>query len=175
MRIRQVKPAFWTDKVMAGLPKSARLTYIGLWMLCDDAGWVEWDTDTAGAELFPYESVKRRLRELEADLAALVAAGRVIRHDCGCLQVPHLEEHQRISGVRSFRARDAHAKHLPRSTTQVPLSDSPGTVGNGRERNVTGRNGSAREDQEETTVESLRVLAPLPVEVVKRLGMAAEA
>ena len=151
MRIRQIKPAFWTDKVMAGLPKSARLTYIGLWMLSDDAGWIEWDIDTAGAELFPYESVKRRLRELTADLEALMAAGRVIRHDCGCLQVPHLEEHQRISGVRSFRARDAHAKHLLRSTTQSPLSDSPVTVGNGRERNVTESNGSAGQGQEGTT------------------------
>ena len=151
VRIRQVKPAFWTDKVMAGLPKSARLTYIGLWMLSDDAGWIEWDIDTAGAELFPYESVKRRLRELTSDLEALMAAGRVVRHDCGCLQVPHLEEHQRISGVRSFRARDAHAKHLLRSTKQAPLSDSPGTVGKGRERNVTESNGSAGQGQEETT------------------------
>lgn len=139
MRIRQVKPAFWSDKVMAGLTRSARLTYIGLWMLADDAGWIQWDAEQAGAELFPYESVKRREKELAADLDLLVATCRVVRHDCGCIEVPHLSEHQRISGVRSFRARDAHAKHSPLSAKQVPLSDSPGTVrvGNGKERNGT--------------------------------------
>jgi hypothetical protein len=145
MRIRQIKPAFWTDKLMARLPKSTRLAFIGLWMLADDAGWIEsFDVEQAAAELYPWEPVKRRERELSVDVERLIEAGRVVRSDCGCIQVPHLAEHQRVSGVRSFRARDAHAKHLPLSTKQSPLSDSPGTVGNGRERNVTERNGSAR-------------------------------
>jgi hypothetical protein len=167
VRIRQIKPAFWTDKVMAGLSKSARLTYIGLWMLSDDTGWIEWDIEQAGAELLPFESVKRRERDLAADLEALTVAGRVIPHDCGCLFVPHLEEHQRISGVRSVRARDAHAKHQPRSATQVPLSDSPGKVGNGKERNVeVARDDALRDDR------TLREKVPLAAEVAERLGMA---
>mgnify|MGYP001616291733 CR=1 FL=1 len=164
MRIRQVKPAFWTDKVMAGLPKSARLMYIGLWMLADDTGWIEWDLEQAGAELFPFESVKRRERDLSADLETLTLAGRVIRHDCGCLHVPHLEEHQRISGVRSVRAREVHAKHLPRTTKQDPLSDSPGKVRVGKVGNVTVRNGSAgaRGSEDPTTETEFSLLVPRP-------------
>jgi hypothetical protein len=141
MRIRQVKPGFCTDKVIAALPKPARLTYILLWMLADDYGWIEWDIEQAGAELYPFEGVKRRERELQTDLDALTNAGRIVAYDCGCLHIPHLAEHQRISGVRSSRAKDAHTKHLPLSDKQEPFTSSPGKVGvrvgNGRERNGT--------------------------------------
>lgn len=152
MRIRQIKPGFWSDKVIARLPKSARLAYIGFWQLADDGGWIDsFDLEQAAAELAPYESCGRRERDLSNDLEALIVAGRIVRHDCGCLEIPHLVEHQRISGVRSFRSRDAHAKHSLLSATQDPLSDSPGRVsGKGRVGNGTERNGIARASANES-------------------------
>jgi hypothetical protein len=151
MRIRQVKQGFWTDKVMARLPKCTRLIYIGLWMLADDAGWIEsFDVEQAAAELFPFDSAHRRERDLAADVERLIVAGRVVRHDCGCLVVPHLSEHQRIAGRQNFGAREAHMRShsAPRSDVALPVATrSPGTVGNGRERNGTV---DAREAQEPT-------------------------
>lgn len=143
MRIRQVKPAFWSDKVVARLPKPTRLAFVGLWMLADDAGWIEcFDVEQAAAELFPWEHVKRRERDLAGDLERLRAAGRVVIHEpCGCLEVPHLPEHQRIAGHQSFGARDAHRKHSVAMGSDAVAPGSHGTVGNGRERNGTERNG----------------------------------
>lgn len=145
MRIRQVKPAFWTDKRIAALPKSARLTYIGLWMLADDAGWIEsFDVEQAAAELLPFDSAKRRERDLAADVARLTEAGRVIAHVCGCLQVPTLPEHQRVGGRLVLTQRDAHAKNHARMDTEpTSHASSHGMVGNGSgmERNVTVGNG----------------------------------
>lgn len=36
MRIRQVKPDFFTDAVVSAWPPAARLFYIGLWTVADD-------------------------------------------------------------------------------------------------------------------------------------------
>ena len=146
MRIRQVKPAFWVDRTMAGLPRPLRLTYIGLWMLADDEGFLPWDVAQAGAELYPFETPKVRERFLAAEVERLIEAGRVVAfEDCHCLHIPTLKTHQRVSGIRSTRYAEAHAKHSLLSHKQSPLSDSPGTVGNGkgRERNVEERNGVA--------------------------------
>jgi len=124
MRIRQIKPAFWSDKVVGRLPPRTRLAFIGLWMLADDTGWIDgFDVEQAAAQLYPYEPAARRERELSEDVDRLVAAGRVVRHECGCLHIPRLEQHQRINGKRSERARDAHAQHLQLLGKQSPLTD----------------------------------------------------
>lgn len=41
-RIRTIKPEFWTDEKIVGLPALARLLFIGLWNFCDDHGYF-WD------------------------------------------------------------------------------------------------------------------------------------
>ena len=136
MRIRQVRPEFWTDEVMASLPPAVRLFYIGLWNVADDAGWIAWRVPHIGAVLFPYDSARRRERLIAEWSEGLVAAGRLSIHDCGCAQVPTLSRHQRVSGKQSFTALEAHKQHSVRSGKQSPLSDSPVTERNGKERNV---------------------------------------
>lgn len=136
MRIRQVRPEFWTDEVMAALAPAVRLFYIGLWNIADDAGWMEWRVSRIGAVLFPYESSKRRERDIEAWSTRLVEAGRLVIHPCGCGEVPTLAKHQRVTGKQSFTALDAHSKHKSLTGKQSSLSDSPVTERNGRERNV---------------------------------------
>ena len=67
MRIRQVKPAFWTDARIAALPAPARLFYIGLWMVADDAGWLRWDPSQIANELYiSPETVSHHLRHIFA-------------------------------------------------------------------------------------------------------------
>jgi hypothetical protein len=130
---------------MAALPPSVRLFYIGLWNVADDAGWMEWRPSRIGAVLFPYESAKRREREIGLWALALVARGRLILYDCGCAEIPTLSRHQRVTGKQSFGARESHLKHALRSGKQSPLTDSPVTLGNVTEGNGTVR-ATARED-----------------------------
>lgn len=117
-----MRPEFWTDERMAGLSPAVRLFYIGLWNVADDLGWMEWRPARIGAVLFPYESPKRRQRDIETWATALTEAGRLVVHDCGCAQVPTLSKHQRVSGKQSFTAFDAHKGHGMRPKPRVPTT-----------------------------------------------------
>jgi hypothetical protein len=125
-----VRPEFWSDPVVARLSPDAKLTYIGLWCVADDAGWLAFDLDAIGALLSPYESVRVRTRRLERSCEALVEAGRVVLHPCGCALIPKLTEHQRIGGNKSFTALERHRVHTSMDKSAVTLGNVE--VGNGR-------------------------------------------
>lgn len=134
MRIRQVRPEFFTDPVTGRLSAEVRLTYIGLWCAADDAGYLEWSVDQLGALLYPYQSVHVRTRVIERSGALLVGEGRlVIFPDCDHRFIPHLSEHQRIGGNKSFVVRDAHRVH-----TRMDESARNVTLGNVTERDARG-------------------------------------
>lgn len=131
MRIRQVRPEFFTDAVVSRLSADARLTYIGLWCVADDAGWMTWDVAQIAAQLYPYKSVHVRERMVERAGEALGEAGRLVHHPCGCAFIPKLTDHQRIGGNKSFPSRDKHEVHTSpdKSARNVRLGN--GKLGNG--------------------------------------------
>lgn len=148
MRIRQVRPELWSDEKVGPLADNVTLFYIGLWNLSDDAGWLVWVPAQAGALLYPYKAKGKREREIVKWLAALEKAERVRIYACGCVEIPTLPAHQRVSGVQSTKVRDAHTQHpnvllsdkqepLTDPDKQSPLSDSPVEEGRGRERRGT--------------------------------------
>lgn len=112
LRIRQVKPAFWSDAKLLRLPLDVRLLYVGLWMVADDDGWFERDVEQIAVELHMREAFVRKAT------AALVACERVVEHECGHSVIPHLAEHQRLS-VESRRVRTVHREHLNRECPNV--------------------------------------------------------
>lgn len=128
MRIRQVKPAFWADARIAALPAPARLFYIGLWMMADDAGWLRWDPSQIANELYGYESRRKRERDVETFLALLVEAKRVVVHDCGHVEIPTLTSHQHLS-VASKQVRSIWKEHadcgVPNSPPAETRDDPP--------------------------------------------------
>lgn len=113
MRIRQVRPEFWRDPLMADLPADVRLFYIGLWCVADDDGWLPWDVAQIGAELYPYVSRARRERDIAQWGAKLISTGRVvIEEGCRCAYIPTLALHQKVGGKRSTPHGDAHKGHV---------------------------------------------------------------
>lgn len=134
MRIRQVRPEFFTDRTMACLSPEVRLTYIGLWLVADDAGWLRMDVAQIGALLFPFESVKRREHRLQESFDRLIAAGRLVCYGCGCASIPTLEKHQKIGGTKSFTVRDEHRKHAQSIDVRTDMDESARnvTLGNGK-------------------------------------------
>jgi hypothetical protein len=149
VRIRQVRPEFFTDHVMGALPADVRLTYIGLWCVADDAGWMTWDVDQIAAQLYPYESIRSRTRRVERACEALRDAGRLVIHECGCAVVPKLPEHQKIGGNKTFAARERHESIHVRTSPAVRVSNV--RVGNGR---VETR--ATREEERRELLESFR-------------------
>jgi hypothetical protein len=138
VRIRQVRPEFWQDEIMAALPDPARLFYVGLWNVADDAGWMDWSPAKIGALLYPFRGRPTRERQITAWSDVLVGADRLVLYDCGCGHIPTLPRHQRISGIQSFAVKDRHeqdhgaAKRIARTATRSSLSHSPVRVGNVR-------------------------------------------
>lgn len=151
MRIRQVKPSFFKDPVMAELSPAVRLFYVGLWMLADDAGWLRWDAAEVGNELYGYEPRGRRERNAVAYLETLVTKKRVALYPCGHVFIPRFTDHQRLAGltkqVRTV-AKDHEkcpAPEIPADPRDDPQSPDPVRNGSGKGTGTDGgkeRNGS---------------------------------
>jgi hypothetical protein len=113
-RIRQIKPSWFLDKdLRRGTTADAREFYIGLWMLADDAGYLAWDVERIGAELYPFDPITRRERNVEKWAAVLErldpAEPHLIVWDCGHGRVPKMVKHQRIAGNQTFAVKAVHA------------------------------------------------------------------
>lgn len=97
-RIRTIKPSFFTSEDVSALPLRARLTWIGLWTHCDDAGRAKDNGKLIKAALWPLDDVS--LRDVEEDLRTLAAHGRIVRYEVDgqrYLEVTNWSEHQKIS------------------------------------------------------------------------------
>ena len=132
MRIRQIRPEFWTDETIAALPDAVRLFYIGLWGVADDAGWIEWQPHRIGALLYPYRTIHRRETEIKKWAEMLVDCGRLRLLDCGCGHIATLPRHQRIGGNKTMLNADRHfSKHQSIAVRTSPdKSGSNVTLGN---------------------------------------------
>ena len=129
MRIRQVKPSFWGDAVLAALPEATRLFYIGLWMQADDAGWLRVDVAEIARDLYGYDGRKYRERHVEKMLEELKESGRVIFHECGHGFIPKLTDHQHLASEskRVYTTRNQHMRACAESDPRGPAGtrDSP--------------------------------------------------
>ena len=167
-----MKPAFWSDAKVAELSERARLFYIGLWMIADDAGWLRWDAVEVSRDLYGYESRTKRERRVEAMWSELVNCGRVLVYPCGHAQIPTMPGHQRLAGATK-QVITVLNEHLREASTAPLLPANPR---HGKERLGTDveRNGEERSGQstahapdgarlEETS--ELRSKAPWPEKV----------
>jgi hypothetical protein len=130
MRIRQVKPDYWRDELIASLPDSVSRFYIGLWQEADDAGWLRWNVPEIGHDLYGYQSRARRERWVKERGEALAAVGRLHFFDCGHAYIPNLTRHQKFGGKPYEGVRIAHDRNCSRSIAD----DRLGKVGKGTER-----------------------------------------
>jgi len=114
MRVRMIRPAYWTDADLhTRLTAEQREFYIGLWMLSDDAGYVEWDPVRIGADLYPYRGLAWRTRRITEWVGVL--REHVVMLPCGKhLVVPNLEKHQNVPrpSYPNKRAHEAKCGHM---------------------------------------------------------------
>ncbi len=92
MRARGIKPGFFKNEALGGLPALARLLYIGLWCLADREGRLEDRPKRIKAELFPYDNCN-----IEKLLDTLVAGGFIRRYgseDEPYIDIPKFKMHQ---------------------------------------------------------------------------------
>ena len=175
MRIRQVKPAFWSDATVAELSERTRLFYIGLWMIADDAGWLRWNAVEVARDLYGYEPRTKREKRVEAMFGELVDAKRVVLHGCGHAVIPTMPGHQRLAGATK-QVQTVFNEHLrevsaSRTSPQVPDIPRHGKERLGtdveQERNGQERSGQTRERDETETEFRRRVGLPAVMGGVK--------
>lgn len=97
MRIRTIKPAFWTSQDVATLPDDThRLLFVGLWNYVDDEGRGADDPRLIKAALFPLNDAIRPA-DIDAMLWRLPSVLRYEAGDRDYLAISTWEEHQKIS------------------------------------------------------------------------------
>lgn len=150
MRIRSIKPEFWTSQDIADLTWDERLVFIGLWSYVDDNGVGRDVEKLVTADLFPLEEDPRdTLARVSGALAKLSEAGRITRYTVGgrtYLHVTNWGKHQRIDKPAKERyplptCGDAEIRDtLATPSRQSPETPAPGT---GEQRNRgTGEQGT---------------------------------
>jgi hypothetical protein len=107
MRIRSIKPEFWTSEDIAALDWPTRLLFVGLWSYVDDNGVGRDNEKLIKADLFPLEENPRdTLASVSRGLQALCDGGQIARYtveDKPFLYVNAWEAHQRIDRPNKAR------------------------------------------------------------------------
>lgn len=94
MRMRTVKPAFFTDRITGRWPAEWLMVYVALWVLADDEGRFEWEEASIQGQLFPYKPDL----DLGGILRSLQATGRVARYEVDGVHyglLPTFKRHQK--------------------------------------------------------------------------------
>lgn len=107
MRIRSIKPEFWTSDDIAALDWPTRLLFIGLWSYVDDNGVGRDNDKLIKADLFPLEDDPREtLATVSRGLQELCDGGQIARYEVDgkpLLYVNAWESHQRIDRPNKAR------------------------------------------------------------------------
>jgi hypothetical protein len=148
-RTRLIRPEFFADELLSSVNDATRLFYIGLWTLCDDAGYFEARPRQIAAALYPYRGPASRERTTNAAMTALVELDRVKLLECGLHGVvPTLPRHGVKGGNKAETFRDRHlhtcmsvrVRTSPDKSSSVSVSDSVSESDSGR----PGANGKER-------------------------------
>lgn len=116
-RSRNIKPGFFKNEQLGECSDGARLLFVGLWILADFRGVLEWRPKKIHAELFPYD--RRNLEKLVTELEAQNLVVRMQQNDKSYLLVcgfdkhqnPHIKERERGTDLPDpceFRLRPGH-------------------------------------------------------------------
>lgn len=127
MRIRTIKPEFWTSLKVASLPPMVRLQFVGLWNYADDEGRGVDEPRLIKAALFPLDD-DYTADDVEVGMACLAAQLLIARYGYGGLRyfsIVGWPEHQSISKPRPSRFPE-------------PSGNTPGVLLAGREGKGTG-------------------------------------
>jgi hypothetical protein len=99
MRIRTIKPDFWTDAKVSKLTYLARLLFIGLWNVADDEGRFKSDPRILKGSVFPVDD-KTTVEKITGALSELSVSRLVFLTEIGGEQYgccPNFKKHQKIN------------------------------------------------------------------------------
>jgi len=123
-RIRTIKPEFPQSETIGKLSRDARLLFIQLWTICDDAGRTRGASRMLASLLYPYDTDAPSL--IDDWLAELDRLGVIIRYRVGdnaYVQVAKWREHQKID-----RPSDSRLPPFANNREASRVLDEPSTT-----------------------------------------------
>jgi hypothetical protein len=109
-RARNLKPSFFKNDVLAGLPALTRLLFAGLWTLADREGRLEERPLRIKAEILPYD-----VCDIDAMLQSLHDRGFIIRYTASAVRF--------IEIINFAKHQNPHAKE---AASTIPAPDKTG-------------------------------------------------
>ena len=166
MRIRTIKPEFFTHDALFDLEKASKLpirvAFAGLWCAADRDGRFKWEPRRLGVSILPYDGI-----DFSRVLHALSTRGFIQKYtsngvDYGC--IPSFQRHQVINN----RERDSDLPEPPPMAdsdacrTREPREDDAGQEeGKGREQGKErNKEGKARGSRDELRAYALEIGIP---------------
>lgn len=110
MRIRTIKPSFFTDDRLAECAPLARLLFQGLWCVADCEGRLADRPKSLKAQILPFDDC-----DVDALLNQLAERGFIVRYQVDAkafIEVPGFREHQRLSGVEAAAVSKIPGRYL---------------------------------------------------------------
>jgi hypothetical protein len=147
-RARLLKPGFFKNEDLAGLPFEDRLCYAGLWTIADRQGRLTDKPQRIKAELFPYDQL-----DIEKVLNDLVAHRFIVRYQTNgelYIAIPTFLRHQ-----------NPHIKEPDSAIPAPPKKHKTGT-GPAQGENHAGTGLEPDQNQFDPAVYSVRSLDPVP-------------
>jgi len=165
MRIRTVKPEFFTHADLADLDKISqlpiRLSFLGLWCCCDREGRFKWDARRLGVQILPYDHI-----DFEIILDILQTNGYIEKYEVDGKTygfVPSFSRHQVInnreqeSSLPPFQQPDLFSAKL----TRVNTGESTGET---TRADACSGEGKERKGRKEGRVEEIEIDLPFESE-----------
>ena len=148
MRIRSIKPEFWTSDDITELAIEDRFLFIGLWSYVDDNGVGRDEEHLIVASLFPRDMFldpRETVARVSRGLSNLAAKGLILRYQAdgkAYLEITTWSRHQRIDKPNKprFPQHDANPDTLATPSRQSRETPAPGTGEQGNR--GTGEQGS---------------------------------
>jgi hypothetical protein len=175
-RARTIKPSFFTDSKVGGLPPYARLVFIGLWTLVDRNGRLPDDPDEIAAQILPYDMVDDELLDLagvNGCLQLLHSQKLIRRYSVGNLryiQVLNFSKHQHVYDNEKAlypEPVNEESELVPTSSNKLELVREPLIISIGSDLNLNSslkRSGRKRKKEDPTSAVPALVPPPIPPE-----------
>jgi len=166
MRIRTIKPEFWTNEEVASLSPLARLLFIGLWNMADRRGRLEDRPRRIKVSVLPYDEV-----DVDDLLNSLRAGGFIERYTSEGVQVIQIvtfEKHQRITGKEAEAESKLPGKQL--GNTGETTEKHPGAQEGRKGKEGKGREREGAADTGETPEAQVATASPTPTPIAEAFG-----
>jgi len=156
-RIRTIKPEFPQSESMGRVSREARLCFILLWTLSDDAGRLRGNSRMLASLLYPYDDDAKEL--IDSWLDELASEGCISRYEVDnstYIQITAWTEHQKIDRPSASKlpefAQNSRNLAKPRETSFTPAEKKP----------RKGREGKGEEGGEDSRADILAKSPPTP-------------